>query len=255
MKLVLFLGPHKTGTTSYQRWLRDENKILQNKSIGYIDQFVNKDIFIDYYKAVQKFFLDNDYKYFEKHVAAFLSQLTKIHKKELIVFNENLLGPMIGHKFAGNNICRSIYPSLKHILNVCTRLNEERNNSLNIEVIFFKKPFHSWIKSVYLDNFAKENHDHHSNNYSTHEEFLDCMHLGLEHEFSSLFNFEKLNTNFKIFQTQANLNIFQHYYFKKFSFSSHLDFNKEVKIMNTSNSYPNITERLSGLEKKLKIKF
>ncbi len=190
MNVIFFLGPHKSGTSSLQRLFREN---IQSRSIKYIDQHVikdtvNKDLFKNITHANHLYYQGKllDDSFHDKLKIEFKEILLKFSNfKEVILFNENILGPMIGHIFSKNNVCKEIYPSYEILLDVLISLRDDFDLKISsLEIIVIKRDFYKWIISVANDNNKKSFKNKLSNN---EESFLSVLDKKSIHRFYELF--------------------------------------------------------------------
>tara|TARA_B100000989_G_scaffold119517_1_gene88061 strand:- start:9682 stop:10452 length:771 start_codon:yes stop_codon:yes gene_type:complete len=195
MNVIFFLGPHKSATSTLQRLFREN---IKSRGIKYIDQHVikktiNRDLFKNVTDANHMYHQGKlpDDSLYGKLKIEFKKILSKYSNfKEIIFFNENFLGPMIGHNFAGNNLCRQIYPSYEILIHALRSLENDYDLSItSLEIVVIKRDFYKWIISVANDNNKKL----YKNNLSSNDEsFLSTVDKNSIDRFSRLFELKEI---------------------------------------------------------------
>jgi hypothetical protein len=74
-----------------------------------------------------------------------------INIKHLIISDENLLGPMLGHRFAGDYVASDCYLGAPLVFDVVNNLFKENLVSISLT----RRDFCSWRISVYKDLIMK----------------------------------------------------------------------------------------------------
>lgn len=125
----IHLGPHKTGTTHFQRFLEaNESQLLE---MGFDLVTVRSQHAPDYLEArkrytrfLQGWLIDEGKQArdsgseFSGAVVELLAGLQHLTKPKVILSDENLLGPMPGHYFAGGRARESqVYPACSLVVN------------------------------------------------------------------------------------------------------------------------------------------
>jgi len=160
-ELIFHLGPHKTGTTSFQSLLFDNIKQLESNGIYILS--VRSDISI-YYKAwrieytkVLHGYLNGRivYEVAKSKLVKLLASVihdSSIHARTLLFSDENLLGPMPGHHFAGKKGRESGFYKAHSLVFESIK---EASGDIPFRIVVCKRDFHSTIVSTYKDYVSK----------------------------------------------------------------------------------------------------
>jgi hypothetical protein len=187
-EIYFFLGPHKTATTSLQNLISKEYKLQKPNNEIYIDQNnflemgLDKNTFRKIGIANQKYLIERNAINFHKNFSSALKDLIDqvYNFNKIIIFNENIIGPMIGHTFAKKHVCNDIYPNFKSICEIINDLKISNKDIYEIKIILIRRNFKNWILSVAKDNFSKKLK-------TSEDEFLKCLNHNCATEFSNIF--------------------------------------------------------------------
>lgn len=160
-ELIFHLGPHKTGTTSFQSLLFDNIKQLEDNGIYVLS--VRSDISIyykawrvEYTKVLQGYLIGKiKYEVAKSKLVKLLSSVihdSNIHARTLLFSDENLLGPMPGHHFSGKKGRETgFYTAHKLVFESI----KEASGDIPFRIVVCKRDFHSTIISAYKDYVSK----------------------------------------------------------------------------------------------------
>lgn len=161
-KVILHLGPHKTGTTSFQNLLELNEDVFNSAGIGIITVRSStsreyKKLRNDYTRLIQGSLLKKSYDENElvtslKGILEAIIDLGESEKNSTVfISDENLLGPVVGHYFANRKGRETSFYSLSKII---FRAIEEIA-SKEIKVVIVDRGYESIVQSSYKDFIVK----------------------------------------------------------------------------------------------------
>jgi hypothetical protein len=161
--IIVHLGPHKTASTSLQLLLESSEDALSSNKIGLLTVRSKKSCI---YKHFRNAYTRSLHQYLDSGNSTkadfyALLEMTKALRgmlllandgySQMIISDENLLGPQVGHYYAGTRFSGSLYPAATIVF---TSLTIAFGQSLN-SVFLVKREFSSWLLSVYKDYLTK----------------------------------------------------------------------------------------------------
>ncbi|WP_165735334.1 WcbI family polysaccharide biosynthesis putative acetyltransferase [Pseudoalteromonas sp. C8] len=164
-RIILHLGPHKTGTTSFQNILEKNEGLLTSESIGLITIRSNfsdsyKSLRNDYTKVLQAALLVDkaDEEVVIIKLANILNSIVETMQgeqpsiKKILISDENLLGPLVGHYFANRKGRERNFYTLHKL--VFSAMKVAFGSNLE-QVILGDRGCEHFIKSSYKDFISK----------------------------------------------------------------------------------------------------
>ncbi|HCG6647461.1 TPA: hypothetical protein NJ228_002423 [Vibrio parahaemolyticus] len=189
-RVIVHLGPHKTGTTSFQNILEANEGKLNDRHIKLITvrsecSTVYKELRIKYTKVLQGALMGNSHE--EKNTVERLSSIlkeivTSVSSEEtklVLICDENLLGPPTGHYFAGGKSRELGFYSLRK--EIFKSIRQAFGEKL-YKVMLTDRGHRGFLSSSYKDFISKLTYA------QTIEEFNQDVSKGFESEYSNFFS-------------------------------------------------------------------
>lgn len=161
--IVLHLGPHKTATTTVQNFIAKNESDFEENGYGVMTvRSKNGTRYAkardSYTRALQTYLLSScDVTAREKAVKEMslgLKEMLGISQggpANLILSDENILGPVVGHKFAKNHIAFEVYGAISVVIESI----KNATAGCDVKVILCRRPFESWLLSCFKDLVSK----------------------------------------------------------------------------------------------------
>lgn len=193
-KVLVHLGPHKTGTTSLQILLESNEELLSSKGIGLLTvrsskSNIYKHFRNSYTRALHRYLLSTkssyaDFVAIDKMIRALRGMilLANDNYSQVIISDENLLGPQVGHYYAGKQLARDPYPAAFIVLSSLISAFGDRLDAIYL----IRREFSSWLLSVYKDYMVKGKDPVYPGNWRSR------LSKDLASQYDSLFTLAKL---------------------------------------------------------------
>ncbi len=161
-KIWLHLGPHKTGTTYIQSILEKIEPSLFDIGCKLITVRSSssgsyKDARIRFTRVLQGYLLSgkplNDVVV-ERLTAALVEIFDTAGGDKVILSDENLMGPLLGHHFAGDNTATGPYDALPLLVSAIERLVLVHGYQVE-RILLLRRDYSQWLQSVYKDYIRK----------------------------------------------------------------------------------------------------
>lgn len=152
-KVWIHLGPHKTGSTSIQRYLGHHADVLEKR---YDTAYISKNETLELSRSLkQRAWLDAS-----EHLIKLRSRIVSTECQNIIVSDEDLSGDM-----PGRSGTKRVYPRIfEH-----SRLMLEAMEGFDVKFLFLRRDEDHWIRSVYIQLLK------HRQKFSSLDEFHDFL--------------------------------------------------------------------------------
>lgn len=131
-RVIIHVGPHKTGSTAIQRWLQENSSFLTRKNAYFLHN-------AETHRAA-KLLCSQKYGEAEVHLASISAHISRLDAETVILSQEDFAGELPGRTRA-----KSIYPRIAKNLRTLRRaLTHHRT-----EFLFFERAPLDWLKSCY----------------------------------------------------------------------------------------------------------
>lgn len=162
-EIYIHLGPHKTASTNLQTLLELNETELNANSIGLVTVRCKNSI--EYHKArniytraLQRYLSSINHVAQRNscidEMAVALREMVAIFAdshKAVIISDENLLGPIVGHRFAGSYIAKDFYGAAFAVADAIEAAFPENLS----KIVLCKRERNSWLASAYRDFISK----------------------------------------------------------------------------------------------------
>ncbi len=189
-EFYLHLGPHKTGTTSFQKYLEDNESNLNQEGFNLITARSNlaaqyKEFRKSHTRCAQQSVMQTP-----DEIEPMVNRLSEIWQdftnllnpsySKVIISDENLLGPMLGHYFAKMKGRETGIYQAKVI--VLKGLKKAMGNNIK-KILLCRRDLYSFLTSSYRDFIIKLNHP------ETPLEFFAAWDEDIAAEYDAFFNY------------------------------------------------------------------
>lgn len=163
-KVVVHLGPHKTGTTTLQHALEVNERALREAGIGLLTVRASnaaryKTWRTGYTRHLQGALLPaagmrRSEESLRERLARTLAELPALAAapRSMLLSDENLLGPMLGHSFAGKHRVQHVYGRHEDVFGAVL----DAFGSADLTVYLVKRDFADWTMSSFKDFCLKQ---------------------------------------------------------------------------------------------------
>jgi hypothetical protein len=151
-RVVIHVGPHKTGTTAIQRWLHDNKPFLTERNTAFLQN-------TETHRAA-RLLCSQKYEEAEGHLAGISAQISRLDAETVILSQEDFAGEL-----PGRTRIKGIYPRLSKNLRILQRSLAHHIT----EFIFFERAPLEWLRSCYHQHLIHRTTFH---DFNTFSEFL-----------------------------------------------------------------------------------
>ncbi len=196
LDIYLHLGPHKTGTTSFQYLLEKNESFLISKNICLLT--VRSTKAKEYkkwrreYGGIIQRYIASEYKNYNKTleklqlVIGKLAILVDVNCDKLIISDENLLGPIPGHSFPNNKGCEKYFYSAHDVIFESMYLHFGKNLKT---LMLVQRDIYGFIISSYRDYILK------LENMNGVYDFYKDLDKDFCLQYNNFYNLEKIKYN------------------------------------------------------------
>ena len=96
-RLLIHVGPHKTGSTAIQKWLHDNKSFLKSKNVAFLHN-------AETHRAA-RLLCSQKYDEAEEHLAGISAQISRLDAESVILSQEDFAGEL-----PGRTRTKAIYP-------------------------------------------------------------------------------------------------------------------------------------------------
>ncbi|MEH6359546.1 MAG: hypothetical protein V7761_02315 [Amylibacter sp.] len=134
-KILIHLGPHKTGSTAIQKLLNQNSTILRSHGINFVHT--------KHVHEAAMAMAGAEYEKSEKILSMLANDMESSSSEQFILSQEDFAGHLIGRDKG-----RKVYPRLtKHL-----RILNRAFNSFDVSFLFFTRNEDDWLRSCYVQN-------------------------------------------------------------------------------------------------------
>jgi hypothetical protein len=151
-RVLIHVGPHKTGSTSIQRWLHENKHFLASKNAAFLHSS-------ETHRAAKLLSLQK-YDEAEEHLAIISERISRLDVQTVILSQEDFAGEL-----PGRTRTRAIYPRIAKNLRILKRALAHHRT----EFLFFERAPLEWLRSCYHQHLIHRTTFH---DFNTFSEFL-----------------------------------------------------------------------------------
>lgn len=155
-RVIVHVGPHKTGSTAIQKSLAEHTKMLSKHDIWFCHDEVTHSIALDLSRE--------RYEKAESELKELSHQLSKRNERTIILSQEDFSGDLIGRSPK-----KQVYPKLTKNLRIIKRAL----SSHQVIFVFYIRDEVEWLRSCYVQNLK------HRTRFSDFEAFVQTYGTGL----------------------------------------------------------------------------